>query len=369
MKVCIIANDGSGLIRFRNELVRFLLNQKYEVHLLLPIGDYISSLVNEGCLFHETQIERHGTNPISDIKLMCLYKKRLKEIKPDVVLTYTIKPNVYGGMVCSLLHIPYIVNVTGLGTAVQNTGLFQNFVLELYHLGIKNANKIFFQNKENMLFFIGHQIVNNHIQLIPGSGINLSENCFEAYPEKTDRLKVLFVGRIMRDKGINELFEAARQIKSRYDNIVFDVVGPCEDDFENKQELEKLNEQEIIHYWGRQDNIHEMMKNHHVLILPTYHEGMSNVLLEASACGRPVLASNIPGCKETFIEGVSGYGFEPKNVEDLVCKIEKFIQLPYEQKAEMGKAARKHVEDHFDRQIVVDAYMKEIKEIEMRIQQ
>lgn len=364
MKICLIANSDTGLFRFRKELLDNLLIKDHQVYILSPNGEFVSKFINKGCQFYETKIERHGTNPLSDFKLMCLYNKHLKKINPDVVLTYTIKPNVYGGIVCSLLQIPYIVNITGLGTAVQNTGLFQNFVLELYHLGIKNASKIFFQNKENMLFFIGHQIVNSHIKLIPGSGINLSENCFEAYPEKTDEIKLLFVGRIMKDKGINELFEAARQIKSRYDNIVFDVVGPCEDDFENKQELEKLNEQGIIHYWGRQDNIHEMMKDHHVLILPTYHEGMSNVLLEASACGRPVLASNIPGCKETFIEGVSGYGFEPKNVEDLVCKIEKFIQLPYEQKAEMGKAARKHVEDHFDRQIVVNAYMKEIDKIE-----
>jgi galacturonosyltransferase len=165
----------------------------------------------------------------------------------------------------------------------------------------------------------------------------------------------------MKAKGIDELLEAIERVKNKYSNVQLDIVGFCEEDYSDK--LKEYEKQEFIKYHGQQDDIHTFIKDCHALVLPTYHEGMANVLLEAASTGRPVLASNIPGCKETFDEGVSGLGFEVKNVDSLVKAIIKFIDLPYEEKKAMGIAGRKKMEREFDRNIVVNAYLEEINRV------
>lgn len=227
----------------------------------------------------------------------------------------------------------------------------------------KKVRCVFFQNAKNKYFFDKHNIKIKRQKLVPGSGVNLDAHCYEPYPEKDDTIRFLFIGRMMKDKGIDELLAAAQRIKEKHDHVFFDLIGFCEADYKGKAQLETLHKQKMINYMGHQDAIHDHIKAHHALLHPSYHEGMANVLLEAAACGRPVLASNIPGCQEAFDEGITGFGFEPRNVDDLVRAIEKFIALPYEQKQAMGIAGRKKMEQEFDRQIVVDAYMEEIENI------
>ncbi|HOA82196.1 MAG TPA: glycosyltransferase, partial [Defluviitaleaceae bacterium] len=198
-------------------------------------------------------------------------------------------------------------------------------------------------------------------RLTPGSGVNLKYHCFEEYPDSDNIIKFLFIGRIMKDKGIDELLEAAQKVKCMYPNVQFDLVGYCEENYTKR--LSDFENRGIIKYHGQQDDVHSFIKGAHAIIHPSYHEGMANVLLEAASTGRPVLASNIPGCRETFDEGVTGYGFEVRNTSALVNTIEKFIKLPYEDKKQMGIAGRVKVEHEFDRQIVVDCYMEEIGEI------
>lgn len=360
-KVLILTNSINGLYSFRRELIEELINEKFEVYISSPVGyrkEYFEKLK---CIFIETSIARHGLNPISDLNLVFKYIKIIKKINPKVVLTYTIKPNIYGGIACRLLKVPYISNITGLGTAIENKGILQKIALILYKLGLKKASCIFFQNESNQKFFLDKQIVSGKTILIPGSGVNLSHHCFEEYPCDNNKIKFLFIGRIMKDKGINELLEAAIQIKAKFSNVHFDLIGDCEEDY-NKC-LQELQEQGIIKYHGRQNDVHPFIKESHAVILPSYHEGMANVLLEAASTGRPVLASRVPGCQETFDDGVSGFGFEVKNVKSLVEAIIKFIELPYEKKKEMGIAGRKKMEREFDRNIVVNAYLEEINRV------
>ncbi|WP_195270236.1 glycosyltransferase family 4 protein [Eubacterium sp. 1001713B170207_170306_E7] len=361
--VLILANNDIGLYNFRKELIEKLLEKGFEVAIALPYGKKVDQLIQMGCTYYETPIDRHGTNPITDMKLLHNYKKILKEYNPDVVLAYTIKPTIYGGMACQKLGIPYIANITGLGTAVEQGGLKQKLILALYKKAFKKVNMVFFQNQKNQSFFKEQGLSIPNQRLLPGSGVNLNAHCYEPYPEKDDTIRFLFIGRMMKDKGIDELLAAAQIINEKYSHVFFDLIGFCEADYKGKAQLETLHKQKIINYMGHQDAIHEHIKAHHVLIHPSYHEGMANVLLEAAACGRPVLASNIPGCQEAFDEGITGFGFEPKNVDDLVRTIEKFIALPYEVKKAMGIAGRKKMEQEFDRQIVVDAYMEEIENI------
>ena len=360
-KILILANNDVGLYRFRKELIESLLDQGYEVYISLPAGYYVEKLCHMGCVFFDTPIDRRGTNPITDLKLIFYYKTLIKNIKPDVVLTYTIKPNVYGGIACKSSNTPYIANVTGLGTSIENGGLLQKTTLALYANSLRKAACVFFQNETNRQFFIDKHIVTGKTRLIPGSGVNLKYHCFEEYPDSDNIIKFLFIGRIMKDKGIDELLEAAQKVKCMYPNVQFDLVGYCEENYTKR--LSDFENRGIIKYHGQQDDVHSFIKGAHAIIHPSYHEGMANVLLEAASTGRPVLASNIPGCRETFDEGVSGYGFEVKNTAALVNTIEKFIRLPYKNKKQMGIAGRAKVECEFDRQIVIDSYMEEINKI------
>lgn len=360
MKILVLANFGLGLFNFRKELLEELIKQGNKVYITLPNDEYVSKLIQLGCTFIESNVDRRGTNPLKDIKLLLQYIRIIKEVKPDIVLSYTIKPNVYGGIACRITKTPYIANITGLGTSIENNSPIQKLTLYLYKIGLKKANCIFFQNKVNQNFFINKKITKlNKSKLLPGSGVNLTHHQFEEYPETDTEIHFLFIGRIMKAKGIDELLSAARIVKNLYRNVEFHLIGPCEEDYSNK--LEELHRLNIINYYGQQEDVHSFIKKSHATILPSYHEGTANVLLETSSSGRPILASKVPGCVETFDEGITGFGFEVRNVESLVKAITKFIKLPIKQKRQMGIYARRKMEREFDRKIVVEAYSSEIK--------
>lgn len=361
MKILVIANFGMGLYNFRKELLEELINKKNEVIIALPNDEYVPKLKSLGCKFMETHLERRGTNPIKDLKLLLHYIKLIKRIRPDVVLTYTIKPNVYGGLACRITKTPYLTNITGLGTAVENKGIIQRITLLLYKIGLKKASCLFFQNETNQKFFCDRNIVKNKTRLVPGSGVNLEKHIFEDYPENEHNNRFLFIGRIMKSKGIEELVQATKIVKEKYPKTHFDLIGSCEEDY--FQQLDELHKLGIIHYHGQQSDVHSFIKKSHATILPSHHEGTANVLLESASSGRPVLASRVPGCKETFDEGISGFGFDVRSVDSLVEAIIKFINLPYEQKIAMGIAGRKKMEKEYDRKIVISAYMDEINNL------
>ena len=361
MKVLVLANYGMGLYNFRKELLERLIEDDNEVYISLPNDEYVSKLKEIGCKFIDTQLDRRGTNPIADMKLLLNYRKLIKQNNPDIVLTYTIKPNVYGGIACATTKTPYLTNITGLGTSIENKGLMQKVTLFLYKLGLKKTSCVFFQNEDNQTFFINNKITKSKTKLLPGSGVNLVEHQFEEYPPEDGNVRFLFIGRVMKAKGIEELLEAAEVIHKKHNNIQFDIVGGLEEDY--IQRLQELEGQGIIKYHGQQRDIHSFIKQSHATILPSYHEGLANVLLESAACGRPILASNVPGCIETFDEAVTGFGFEVRNVESLIATIEKFLKLTHSQKVKMGYEGRKKMEKVFDREIVIDTYVNEISKI------
>lgn len=361
MRILVLANFGMGLYKFRKELLEELIGEGNEVYTSLPKDEYTSRLKNLGCKFIETNVDRRGTNPITDFKLLINYIKIIKRIKPDVVLTYTIKPNIYGSIACRITKTPYLTNITGLGTSMENKGLIQKITLSLYRIGLKKASCVFFQNETNRKFFINNKIVRGNSKLIPGSGVNLELHKFEDYPKEDEPIKLLFIGRIMKAKGIEELLQAAKIVKKDYPSVQFDLIGLSEEDY--NQQLDALDKMGIIKYYGQQDNVHSFIKRSHATILPSYHEGTANVLLESAASGRPVLASRVPGCIETFDEGVSGVGFEVKSVDSLVESVISFIELPYDEKKKMGIAGRRKMEKEYDRKIVVNAYIEKIKNL------
>lgn len=361
MRILILANNDGGLYKFRRELIISLVESN-EVFICLPNGEFILEFQKLGCIFLDCSLlDRHGTNPMLEIKLLSFYNKIVSEINPDIVFTYTIKPNIYGGMVCAQKNIPYVVNITGLGTAVENAGALQKITLMLYKYALRKAKKVFFQNIGNQNFMLEHNIIKGNYDLLPGSGVNVSVHGYKEYPRNTGEIVLLFVGRLMRDKGIEELTEVAKRMQLKKIKLRFIAVGACEDDYSKR--LKGLNADKYIEFVGHQNNVDEWFEKAHVLVHPSYHEGMSNVCLEAAACGRPIIASDIPGCRETFDEGISGFGFIPKDVDSLCKAIEKFIALPYAKKVEMGRAGRRKMELEFDRNIVVKKYIETIREI------
>lgn len=356
-RILILANSASGLYDFRNELLLMLL-QEYEVHVSLPDADKVPALAKEGCVIHPIPMERRGMNPLKDSKLMLSYLKLIKEVAPDVVLTYTIKPNIYGSLCCRLCKVPYLVNITGLGSVFEGGGMLQKLVVFLYRIALKRARCVFFQNETNREIFHSYKIKGKSDRLVPGSGVNLDRHKFEDYPAKEEPVTFLYVGRIMKEKGTDELLYAAEELKKEYPEVRFELVGYYEDDY--KELIEQKQEAGIVHLTGYQKEMHPFYTKASAVMMPSYHEGMSNVVLEASATGRPVLASDIPGCREGFEEGITGIGFVSRNKEALLLAVKKFMKLSYEERKEMGLSARHKMEREFDRNIVVNAYMEEI---------
>ncbi|MFC9597777.1 glycosyltransferase family 4 protein [Peribacillus butanolivorans] len=356
VKILILANNDVGLYKFRKELIKELVKEN-EVHISLPNGDFIPKLKELGCKFIDTPISRRGTNPITDLKLLINYRRIIKNIKPDLVLTYTIKPNVYGGLACRMSDVPCIANITGLGTAVENGGILQKVTLFLYKVSLKKAKCVFFQNKENEEFIIKKKIINGNHRIIPGSGVNLDYYSLLDYPSD-ETINFLFIARVMKEKGIDQYLEAADYIKAKYPNTVFHILGFCEGAYEDK--LKEMQAKDIIKYHGMQSDVRGFHKISSCTIHPTYYpEGMSNVLLESAASGRPVITTDRAGCREIVDDEINGYVVEPKNSQDLIEKIEKFLELDHESKKQMGLAGRKKVEKEFDRNLVVNAYVEE----------
>lgn len=359
-KILILVNHDIGIYNFRLELVEKLIVAGYDVYVSSPYGERIDDLVKIGCKYEKTEFSRHSRNLFREICFLIKYYKLIKKINPDIVLTYTIKPNIYGGIVCSKLKVPFVVNITGLGTAVENGGIIQKItLLLLYKFALKKAQKVFFQNSENRDFMIKHHIVKDNYALLPGSGVNLNHYQVLDYPPQ-DVIEFAFISRIMKEKGIEQFLDAAKYIRNKYPNTRFHVCGFCEQEYDKI--LKDLNDNGTIIYHGMVRDVRTILKNVHCTVHPTYYpEGLSNVLLESCACGRPIITTNRSGCREVIDDGINGFICKQKDSEDLIKQIEKFISLPYEKKKQMGLAGRAKVEKEFDRNIVVQAYLNEIE--------
>ena len=356
-KILLISNVTGGLVNFRRELLE-ALSAAYDVTVLASenLGrDFIEGL---GCTFIDTAFALHGTNPVREMGLYFRYKKLIRAVKPKIVLTYTIKPNIYAGAACASLKIPYVANVTGLGVALEKPGLLQKITIPMYRFGIRKARKVFFQNAENRQFMLDHRMVTGAYDLLPGSGVNLDRFPLMEYP-RGEEIHFVFISRVIREKGIDQFIDAAKVIREKHPETRFHVCGNCEQNYEDA--LKALHDQGVIVYHGRVNDIQSVHRFSSCTIHPTYYpEGMSNVLLESAACGRPIITTRRPGCREIVDEGVNGFFVRERDSADLIEKIEAFLGLSWEERKKMGLAGRAKVEREFDRKIVIDKYMREI---------
>ena len=359
-KFLIVTNHSYMLWQFRRELIVELLKQG-EVVISTPFVGHEDDFIAMGCRCLDTTIDRRSLNPIKDFKLYCFYQRLLKKEQPNIVITYSIKPNIYMGYACRTLHIPYVVNVQGLGTAFQKK-IISQVVTFMYKKALDKAKTCFFENEANAVEFINRGIIGEDGKtVLHGAGVNLDYYPMRPYPDENDGVHFLFLGRIMSEKGVDELFAAARALKGQYgDKIVFDLVGFFEDEY--KEIVEKLVEENIVCFHGFQTDPRPYYAAAHCVVVPSYHEGMCNVLLEGAATGRTLIASDIPGCRESIDEGVNGFLCRKKDVESLRSCMERFMSLTTMQRKNMGVSGRRKMEREFDREQVVQSTLTIIGE-------
>lgn len=352
MKILILANFDVGLYQFRKELIQELL-KKNMVLISLPYGELVEPLKEMGCTFIDTPFERRGINPVKDFGLLLCYYKMLKQQKPDLVITYTIKPNIYGGLACRLCKVPYAVNITGLGTAFQKKGMLRQLVTMLYKVGLKNAKTVFFENKENQQIFIDEKIVRKEqTYLLNGAGVNLEHYQLAEYSPDDGTTRFLFIGRVMKEKGIEELFGAMKRLWADGISCSLDVVGGYEEDYADQ--MKAYEKEGWLRYHGYQKDVRPFIANCHCFVLPSWHEGMANTNLECAAMGRPVITSNIHGCLESVENHKTGYLCKHKDADALYKAMKKFTNLTYEERKNMGLAGRQRMKEIFDKKKVVE---------------
>ena len=356
-KILFLVNHATTLCHFRTELVDALLTDGHEIVISSPYDLRLEPFREKGCELRDISLSRHGTDPIRELQLIAAYKRLLKSVRPDAVLSFTIKPNIYGAIACRKYGIPILPNITGLGGALENGGLIRAVTLFLYRYAFRKTHTVFFQNTENLRIFQKHRILRGRYVLLPGSGVNLTRFTPLPYPPQ-DTVKFLFVGRITAAKGIREYLSAAKFLQDAHTHVEFHICGACEDGY--RPLLDQAVQDGLIHYHGEVSDVRTLLQTVHCVVLPSYHEGMANALLEAAASARPVIASDIPGCRETFDDGITGFACQPRSATSLTEAIEYFIALPHEAKAAMGIAGCHKAAASFDRCLVVEAYRAEL---------
>lgn len=362
-KILILANHYNTLRIFRRELLEEFRRLGHEILVSIPPCDKENEdiLQGYGCrIIPTTEMERRGMNPVKDLALLKRYLQIISKERPDLVISYTIKPNIYGGFACRLKKIPFYANVTGLGSAFQpGRETIRSLVTFLYRHSLKKAQRVFFENEGNKNDLVRFGAVReSQCVVLPGAGVNLEAFAPAPYPDDTEEVRFLFVGRIMQEKGVDELFAAIRQIKPHYPQAMFDFIGWYEDSYQD--EVERMQADGLIRFHGFQPEVRPYIERCHCVVLPSWHEGMSNTLLEAAAMARPLITNRIHGCMEAVQENVSGFLCDKQNSDDLVKTIGRFVNLPFCDKQQMGSSARIYIANNFDKKDVVSKTISQI---------
>jgi len=358
VKIAFVINTGWNVYNFRKGLVQSYLKEGNQVLFLTPKDEYVALVEEWGAKWFETPIDATGTNPLKDRAYMKSIKKVLQKESPDVVLSYTIKSNIYSCIAAKSLGIPVICNVSGLGTVFLVTGLKGSFAKRLYRYAFKHASFVFFQNQDDKKLFLSKiKISSDKVGLLPGSGINLHDFAAKAYNPSRE-FKFLMISRLIIEKGVREFADAAGKFL-KDESVSFTLVGKYDELHARsirRWELDEWMSDGRLTYLSHTNKIKELIEEHDAVVLPSYREGTPRTLLEAAAIGRPLIASNVPGCVEVVEEGYNGFLFEAKNAQSLVEKLETFMDLNREERIKIAHNSRKLVEKKFAEEFVINSY-------------
>jgi glycosyltransferase involved in cell wall biosynthesis len=365
-KIVICLNTSWNIYNFRLNLARALKNAGYDVVLVAPYDVYSEKLKDE-FTYYDIYMNNKGTNPKEDIKTLIWFYKLYKMIKPDVVLNYTIKPNIYGNIACGLLGVKTINNISGLGTVFINESLVTKVVKWLYKYSLGKSSKVFFQNRDDLNLFIKENLVDKYkCDLLPGSGIDTNKFVPVEYKNEDDTFRFLVIARMLWDKGVGEYVEAAKILKKKYKNVEFQLLGSLDavnNTSISKEQMQEWTSEGLVNYLGVTDDVKEFIKKADCVVLPSYREGVPRTLLESASMAKPIVTTNVAGCKEVVDDGINGYLCEVRNAQDLADKMEMMLNLSEGERSKMGKKGREKMIKEFDEKIVIDKYLQAIKEL------
>lgn len=367
MTIIFSSNISWSIYNFRLKLLKSLQEDGHQIYTVATEDEYSKKLIAEGFHFEPVNLNNNSTNPLEDFKTIYKYYKIYKKIKPDVICHNAIKPNIYGTIAAGILNIPVVNNISGLGTLFIKKSFSTRIAKILYKFSQNKAAKVFFQNNDDLNLFISNKLINeSKAILIPGSGVDTSRFIPRESKKEKSEFNFLFIGRLIYDKGIREYIEAVRMLKKTYPHVKFNILGPLyinNSTAISQQILNSWIESNDVVYLGKTDNVEEVMRSADCIVLPSYREGLSKVLIEASSMALPIVTTNVPGCRDVVIDNETGYLCEVKNSIDLAEKMEKIILLPFQNRQEMGAKARERAIAFFDERIIIKQYKEVIYSI------
>ncbi len=368
MRVAIVLNSSWNVYNFRLSLITSLQKKGYHITVIAPKDAYSEKLVAQGCAFEDVPMDSRGINPVKDLVLTWALYRMYKRVRPDVILHYTVKPNIYGTIAASMAGIPMINNVCGLGTVFLKSGLVSLIATSLYKIAFRYPNKVFFQNEDDLSLFIRKKLIKRQItDLIPGSGIDLEKfkPCvsWEGEANNAKPFTFLVISRLIYDKGILEYIEAINLLKAKGVDARFQLLGAKDPSHKRGIPLELIDKwisDGLIEYLGTADDVRPIVNNSDCVVLPSYREGLPRTLLEAASFEKPIVTTNTPGCRHVVKNQLNGYLCEVRDAHDLADKMYKMYHKSDDERTNMGKAGRLLVKEEYDEKIVINKYLHSI---------
>lgn len=364
MRIAIVLNTSWNIYNFRMNFVQTLLNKGYEVHTIAPEDDYTHRLVAAGCIHHRVKMDSRGANPIKDSALILELYLIYRRVRPDIILHYTIKPNVYGTLAASLLGIPVVNNVCGLGTVFLKRNLVSFIAISLYRISFRFANKVFFQNPDDMKLFLDKKLVQaKSVDILPGSGIDLKRFRPTAF-KRNDKFTFLLISRLISDKGVFEYVEAVRKLRASGLNANFQVLGAMDPDHKRGIAVKVIQEwinSGTIEYLGTTEDVRGYIEDADCIVLPSYREGTPRTLLEAASSSKPIIATDVPGCNHVVRNNYNGLLCKLKDSNDLAEKMLQMASLEDETLKVFGQNGRARMESEYDESVVINKYLSALE--------
>lgn len=366
-KILLISNASWTMVKFRRGLMQELVKKNYKVYVASPYDEYSKEIESIGCRYIDIKMDNKGSNPLKDMKLTYDLYRLYRDIQPDLIFHYTIKPNIYGSFATKLAGCKSISIIPGLGYTFINENFTAKVAKYLYKIALKIPLEVWFINQDDKKEFLSRDLVNeDKIRTINGEGVNIETFQPMEIKKKGQQFVFLMIARVLKDKGVYEYIEAARKIKSKYKNVKFQLLGSIytlNPASIRKEEINIWEREGLVDYLGEVTDVRKYIAMSDCIVLPSYREGLSMSLLESASMAKPIITTNVPGCKDVVDDGINGYLCEVKNVEALADKMEVMINLTQRQRLDMGQAGRQRVIEEFDEKIIIKKYLNSIKEI------
>ncbi|MCZ4297906.1 glycosyltransferase family 4 protein [Henriciella marina] len=364
MRILMTVNAAWNIWNFRRPVVEALLADGHQVIIAAPVDNSVADLEALGCKFIPLEMNAKGLNPLDGVSMIGQFRRIIRSAGIELVLSYTIKNNLFGAIAAKSLRIPFIPNVTGLGTAFLSGRLLQFTAEQLYRTAFRSLPVVFFQNEDDLALFLERGLVQiDQAKILPGSGIDLDRFPATPFPIGDETKKFLMISRLLRDKGVVEYVDAARMIRQRHPGTQFQLLGPLGSENRTSLHLDRVKawvDEGIIDYLGTTDDVRPLIERASCVVLPSYREGAPRTLIEAAAMARPIITTDVPGCRSVLESGISGYLCKARSASSLVASIERFLSLSDEAQAQMGLSGREKMVSEFDQAIVVQAYRSAI---------